>query len=141
MYGLREPSKRCIPKILRTGDVGLARRRHADWTAVFSAAPLVPPTLLRELFRAAGVHIYTEAGDVVYANAGMLGLSAASTGEKVLRLRGPTTLTDVFDGQDDPASPRSELKLNLKRHETRIFWCEPVEGSPKLPNSNGENHA
>jgi len=109
---------------LTTGAVGLARRRHADWTAVFSAAPLAPSALLRALFRDAGVHIYAEGNDVVYANAGMVALSASAAGDRTLRLPRPARLTDALSGETLACDARQGVTLAMRRHETRIFWVE-----------------
>lgn len=109
---------------LTTGAVGLARRRHADWTAVFSAAPLAPSALLRALFRDAGVHLYAEGNDVVYANAGMVALSASAAGERTLRLPRPARLTDALSGETLACDAHHTVTLPMKRHETRIFWTD-----------------
>jgi hypothetical protein len=46
---------------------GLVRKRVNGATAVFSAAPLMPAGLVRQLAADAGVHIYATGGEVIYA--------------------------------------------------------------------------
>ena len=107
---------------LRSDAVGLARKRHPEWTSVFSSAPCLPTNLLRELLRQAGVHIYAEGGDVIYANQSMLAISASSSGMKTLTLPRPGPLVDALDGTAIETDADGRATLALKRHETRIFW-------------------
>lgn len=107
---------------LRSDAVGLARKRHQGWTSVFSSAPCLPTSLLRELLRQAGVHVYAEGGDVIYANRSMLAISASSAGAKTLTLPRPGALVDVLDGTTLETDAGGRATLSLKRHETRIFW-------------------
>ncbi len=111
---------------LRSDAVGLARKRHQGWTSVFSSAPCLPSNLLRELFRQAGVHIYAEEGDVIYANRSMLAVSASSSGTKVLTLPKAGILVDALDGTSLKTDAEGRVTLALKRHETRIFWTGTV---------------
>ncbi|MGI5868277.1 MAG: hypothetical protein ACOX9C_02360 [Kiritimatiellia bacterium] len=109
---------------LRSGAVGLARKRHPEWTSVFSSAPCLPTNLLRELLRRAGVHIYAEDGDVIYANRSMLAVSSSSAGVKTLALPTVGTLVDALDGSTLESDAKGRVTLTLKRHETRIFWTD-----------------
>ncbi|HQK95714.1 MAG TPA: beta-galactosidase, partial [Armatimonadota bacterium] len=82
---------------------GLAARRFHAWTSVYSAAPALPTALLRRLAAAAGVHLYADAGDAVYANRSVLAVAFGSPGEKVIRLPHPATVTDLMTRQRIPA--------------------------------------
>ncbi len=109
---------------LHSGVVGFGSKNHADWTSVFSAAPAVPTDVLRAILKRAGVHIYTEAGDVVYANASMLACAASSSGKKEFKFPYVATLVDALDGTVLDLDDKNSFSLNMKRHETRIFWIK-----------------
>jgi len=108
---------------LHTGRVGFARRRHAEWTAIFSAPPHIPPAVLRAIFREAGVAIYADSNEVIYANQSLLVCCASSRGKKTLTIPGHPDLVDALSGERiRPVDGRHHLPM--KRHETRIFWRE-----------------
>lgn len=105
---------------LHANRVGFAMRQHADWTAVFSAAPCIPPAVLRAIFKEAGVAVYTDSNEVIHANRSMLVICASSRGEKVLTLPNQPELVDALTGERiRPVNGRHTLFM--KRHETRIF--------------------
>jgi hypothetical protein len=133
-YGWLEANKQVTPVLsvadplaeplgwLPSGAIGLARRRHAQWTSVFSSAPQMPTELLRRLCLDAGVHVYCSTGEVVYANRSLVVLVASSRGEKRLALPGGTALQDALTGERLPLDGDHACRLVMKRHETRLFW-------------------
>ena len=108
---------------LHADQVGFARRRHADWTAVFCAPPNIPSAVLRTLFKEAGVAIYADSNEVLYANRSMLVVCASSRGEKILVLPNQPELVDALTGER-LLPVKGKYALFMKRHETRIFWLE-----------------
>jgi len=76
---------------------GFALKEFAGWRSVYSAAPNLPSNLLRNIARWAGVHIYSDAGDVLYANKSFLGVHTLAGGRRVFKLPSRATATyDVF---------------------------------------------
>ena len=109
---------------LHSGRPGFATKKHKNWTSVYSAAPCLPTEVLRVLLKRAGVHVYTDGGDVIYANKSMLACVASSSGSKILRLPHVAILRDVFDGSVLIQDANNSISITMKRHETRIFWME-----------------
>ncbi len=66
-----------------------------DWTSVYVAAPNIPAPVLRGIARYAGVHLYSEAGDVLYAIRQLLAVHTLSGGPRRFRL--PARVETVFD--------------------------------------------
>ena len=62
---------------------GFAVKEFPDWRSVYSAAPNLPAPVLRGIARSAGVHIYSDAGDVLYANRSLVGVHTLSGGRRV----------------------------------------------------------
>ncbi len=86
--------------------------------------PLSPDAAaLREAFRGAGAHVWTEAGDVLSAGRGYVMLHAASDGEKTIRLPAASDVREIFG-----ASPRRravrEIVESMKLGETRVYSLE-----------------
>ncbi len=78
---------------------GLAIKQAGGMTSIFSAAPCPPPELLRNIFRHAGVHLYSDHADIVYANQRYVTLCCRKGGKKTLRLPRPVDVYDALDGR------------------------------------------
>jgi len=103
---------------------GLVVKARDGWTSIYSGAPIVPSSLLRGIAREAGVHIYSDADDVVVGNDRFLGLYAPKGGTRTVRLPWPATVVDALEGKTlaeqtaafDLELPRnSSVLLELKR--------------------------
>ncbi len=74
---------------------GFAVKTYPQWTSIYVAAPNIPAAVLRNMARFSGVHIYCEAGDVLYATPQLLGIHTVSGGPRTFRL--PQTVEEIFD--------------------------------------------
>jgi hypothetical protein len=113
-----------VPSLLEKGEprewAGLIASEGEDWTTVFSAAPNVPAELLRPIARHAGVHVYVDTGDEVWANASTLALHALSGGGKRIRLPQALDVRDVVSGER-LATNSTEFRVTMREGETRLF--------------------
>ncbi len=75
---------------------GLAVRQLKRWTSVYSSAGPLPPVLLRNLARFAGVHLYLDTDDVVYANRSFLGVTTNAGGQRTIRLPRACDVVEIF---------------------------------------------
>lgn len=93
--------KAAVLGMLRAGidKPGLAVKDMDGWRSIYSAAPIVPSALLRGIARAAGVHVYSDADDVVTANENFLCLYAPKGGTRTVRLPRRATVVDLLDGR------------------------------------------
>ena len=100
---------RCLP--------GLGVKELGAWRSVYSSVPNLPAQLLRGVARYAGVHLYNEAGDVLYALPQILAVHTGGGGPRTFRLPGPVEVVynlfedqvvaenaDTFETQLPPAS-------------------------------------
>ena len=99
---------------------GLIASESETWTTIFSAAPNVPAELLRPIARRAGVHLYVDTGDLVYANASVLALHAVTSGDKRVRLPQSADVLDL-NTQERLATNASEFRLAMPAGQTRLF--------------------
>lgn len=100
---------------------GFAVREFRDWRSVYSASPNLPASLLREIARWAGVHIYCGAGDVLYANKSLIGVHTLAGGARTIRLpRRAGTVVDVFTGRAI-ARDAAEIEVVLEPRSTALF--------------------
>ena len=103
---------------------GLAIKDVGGARVLFSAAGPLPAPLLRNIAREAGVHIYDDAGDVVYASRGLLAVHYASTGRRALRIPRGVRVRDAFTGRKR-STWRGKLKVDAQAGHTDIFRLEP----------------
>ena len=102
---------------------GLLVKKQQGWASVYSSAPVLPAALLRSIARAAGCHIYTDAGDVVYANRASLAIYAVGGGERTIRLRRAARVVDLLDGST-VSSGAASFNLRMTPNSARLFGVE-----------------
>ncbi|MCL4506303.1 MAG: hypothetical protein M1140_09815 [Chloroflexi bacterium] len=78
---------------------GFVIRATKEWTSVYSAAPNIPAGVLRELARHAGVHIYSESEDVMYADRHFIALHTVRAGAKTIRLPHQASVWEAYSGR------------------------------------------
>lgn len=99
---------------------GLVVKRLPGWTSVYSSAPVPPAALLRNLAKGAGVHIFVDSDDTVYANAGLLSLIVDEPGPRTVTFPKPVSLDDLFVGES-VAEQVTELKVDMPEKSTRLW--------------------
>ena len=103
---------------------GFAVKEFPDWRSVYSAAPNLPAPVLRGIARAAGVHIYSDAGDVLYANRSLVGVHSPAGGKRTIRLpRRARAVIDLFTGEI-VGRDTAEIGLTLPPRSTSLFRIE-----------------
>jgi hypothetical protein len=81
------------------------------WTSIYSSAPILPAALLRHIARTAGCHIYTDGGDVVYANREFIGIYSPAGGKRTIHLPRRSKVTDL-------------LRDKMLAHDAAVFSVE-----------------
>jgi hypothetical protein len=77
-------AKPWAPQFAVEGESAPVVRRGLTW---FATAPLTTGTAWREIFRAAGAHLYIETGDIIHAGGGLVLLHSKPGGKLSVRLR------------------------------------------------------
>ncbi|MFO7976297.1 MAG: hypothetical protein R6V12_16880 [Candidatus Hydrogenedentota bacterium] len=71
-----------------------------EWTSVYAPQPNLSGTVLHDLARKAGVHVYSDAQEPLYANAQFLAVHSLDGGDRTYRLpRKSTRVTELFSGR------------------------------------------
>jgi hypothetical protein len=104
---------------------GLVVKKMPGWTSIYSSAPILPAALLRNIARAAGCHIYSDAGDVVYANREFLGIYSPGGGHRTVRLPQRSIATDLLSSQV-LAQDASEFSVELPPNTTLLVNVKPA---------------
>ena len=104
---------------LRTFNPG---QESTEWTSIYSAVPNIPAPLLRGIARFAGVHLYSGAGDVLYATPNLLSVHTTSGGPRRFEL--PRRVEAVYDLFHDRmvTQDASFFKVNLPPASTALYF-------------------
>ena len=100
---------------------GFAAKELPAWRSVYSAAPNLPADVLRAIARWAGVHIYNDDGDVLYANRSFLGVHTLAGGERTIRLpRRAPGVADLLAGKVIDRNT-AEIRVVLEPRSTALY--------------------
>jgi hypothetical protein len=102
---------------------GLAVKKQQGWTSIYSAAPILPAALIRGIARAAGCHIYSDAGDVVSANGSFLSVYAPGGGSRTIHLPAAVKVVDLLDGRT-VSDKAKDFTLTLAPNQTALLSLE-----------------
>ena len=104
-----------------TNKVALAVKRNGTGTTVFCGTNRIPPELLQSFARAAGVHIYSDTTDNLFAGNDTLTIHSNRAGIKRIRLPAPVDVVDVFTGEV-LAEKADHCDVKMAAPTTRVFY-------------------
>ena len=101
-----------------------AVKKMPDWTSVYCSVPVLPPAVIRNIAREAGVHIYWDNDDFMAANNWLLWVCAASDGPRTIRLPKQADGRGRPDRRDDGEGHARQFEVDMKYGETRVWKLE-----------------
>jgi hypothetical protein len=100
----------------------MAAKEMDGWKSVWSAAPNPPAWLIRQVARWAGVHVYNDSNEALYANASFLTVSSNNdAGLRTLKLPRQTSVYELYD-QQRQWQDVSEFTVDMPRRHTSVFY-------------------
>lgn len=109
---------------------GMGVKEFEDWRSVYIAAPNVPAPVLRGIARYAGVHLFSEDGDVLYATQDLLSVHTLSGGVRKFRLPGrAATVYDLYN-RELVAQDTDQFEVNLQPASTALYYTGPEMDMP-----------
>ncbi len=103
------------------------KAQPGGWTALYSGLSVLPVPWYREIARFAGVHIYEESGDTLYASDSFLTISGDQAGRRTIALRRPHHVRDAFTGQ---VLTRNATRVEVMLEDKDSVVLELVAPSP-----------
>lgn len=99
------------------------RRRGAQgWATVYSAVPYLTPELMRAIARFAGVHIYRQTPDVLFANRHFVAIhTGARAATDILSLPRKSAVYEVFSGKRVSAGA-DRFALDVPTYSTALYY-------------------
>ncbi len=108
------------------GEVAAAVKRHENWTAVYLPTTLPPFPLMRNLVRAAGVHVYTDAPATLRSGGRFITVYCQNEEAKgTLELPVEFALFEVMTQQE--LAPVKSVEYNLRRGDSRLWFVGTPE--------------
>jgi len=107
--------------LLRTepgGLPGLAKATVGHSTAFYSCLPTLPPSILRQVYLDAGVHVYVDTDDCFYADAGWVAIHSGPAGPRTIRLPLPAHVRNARTGEEYTGT---EITLDMPAHHTEVL--------------------
>ena len=99
LFSIEDPQAIPLGHLEGRNEVVLARKRLRNWTSVYTLNPVLPAAFLRALARDAGVHLYNDRDDTLYASRSYLTLNADGAGKRALRFPKAVDLMDPITGE------------------------------------------
>jgi hypothetical protein len=109
-----------------------AENGHESWSSVYLATPDVPAPVLRGIARFAGVHLYNEDGDVLYATPDLLSVHSVSGGERIFKL--PETVEVIYDlfNEQVLATNASQFTVHIPPSSTQLYFTGKRSNLPDI---------
>ncbi|MFW6164169.1 MAG: hypothetical protein ACODAJ_15485, partial [Planctomycetota bacterium] len=110
-----------LARFAEGGGIAMALRRGAEATDLWIGSVTAPADLLRAVARRAGCHLYYDGDAVLYANRSFLCLHTHTGGGRILELRRPADVVEVFSGAR-LAREAGELADDIPPYSTRLYF-------------------
>ena len=111
---------------LPDGKAGLVIKPQPGWTAIYSAVPMLPASLLRRVARLGAVHSYIRTEDVVWASRDLLAVCVRRPGTRTIALPRAATVRDLYTGQEI-AKDTASFEADFGPQQTRVFVLERLK--------------
>jgi len=108
------------------GHVAAAAVGGCAGRSIYIGALTAPATLLRNILKAAGVHVYLDSDDVLLTDGQFLAVTASHEGHKTIRLPAPLRVLTV-PGNQVVAESADQIEIDLAHGETRLYRLAPPQ--------------
>lgn len=123
LFHSSDPEAIALGMLGSIGKVGFCVKRSHDWTSIFVATPYVSKDVLRNIAKFAGVHLYTDCGDLVYSNEHFLAICPRVDGKRAIRLPKPKGVTDLWTNERVVETTKG-FEMDLKANRTYMYLLE-----------------
>jgi hypothetical protein len=107
-----------------SGKPALVRKAMDRWESIYSLSPVLSPSVVRALGKSAGVHVFNDRDDTLYANDSFICINASSAGGREIYLPRESNVYEAISGERWYEGVKS-FETSLMEGETQIFRYEP----------------
>ena len=119
LYAADDEAK-TLARLLENGDPALSVKECDGYTSIYSATRYLSSEVLRSIARIAGVHLYLENDDVVYACDRFLTVHSSRTEKKHIKLPRAASAYEVYE-EKYYCHGEKEFFCDMKYGETKTF--------------------
>lgn len=123
VFSSEDPEAEVLGHLTANARPGLVRKEIGDWTSIFYATVGMPPTLLRNIARSAGIHVYLDTNDAIDTDGQWACIHAKASGTKTLRLPGPRRIVDAFS-EKVLSEKAAEITISMNVGQTVLVRLE-----------------
>jgi hypothetical protein len=103
-----------------SGKPVLAAKKMDGWISLYSVTASLPAEIYRQLAKSAGVHIYNDRDDTLYANSGYLTIHANGKGVRTIKFPWPTRIFNAVT-EESMAANTDTLTYDFEDGETLML--------------------
>lgn len=118
-----DPDVKVLGSLPAVKKPGFVVKELEDWTSIYVSAPMISKAILRNIAKFAGVHVYVESGDLVYANKHFLAVYPRIGGHKVVHLPEPRRITDLWN-DELIAEKTDEFEAKMNANTAYMYLLE-----------------
>jgi hypothetical protein len=130
LFFIEDPTARVLGQVvlsLGRCKPGLGVKEMPGWRSVWSATPDLPAAVLRGIARWAGVHLFSEAGDVLYNTRNLLAVHTVGGGPRTFRFPARAQVVrELFSGRTVARNVDS-FDVTLAPATTELYYFGPEE--------------
>ena len=123
LLSANDPDAEVLGVFLDSERDAIVRKQNDGFTSIYAATKSLSAEVVRAIARAAGCHIYTSSGDVLYAGRRFLTHHASFGGEKVVCLPKAARVTEVYEDVCY-GDALTEIRFRSRKGETKTFRIE-----------------
>ncbi len=110
------------------GPCQVERKLRDGWTSILASTPCIPSMELRSVARQAGVHIYSDQPDALYASENLLAVHTdGKGGRRTFSLPRPARVVELFSGRELTREPVAEFSDELPPFATHLYHLIPPD--------------
>ncbi len=107
-------------RFLTSGKPAISVKKCDGFTSIFYGAKHIAAQTMRNIAKGAGCHIYSDSGDVLFANRNYITFHASSEGTKTIELPAKCKAVEVYENKCY-CENSDKIVFDIKTGETRMF--------------------
>ena len=128
LFHAKDPDARTLGQVVYSMGrckPGFVLKDFQDWRSIWLASPDIPAPVLRGIARHAGVHLYSDAGDVLHASKHLLSIHTVAGGPRTFKLPQQAEVVFVLYHDRILAENATEFCDDLAPASSALYYAGP----------------
>jgi len=119
-FAVVDENAQTVASFVQSGKVGVAVKHEKDYTVYYSAVGNLHASILQDIARQAGVHIYTDSGIATFINSSFFGIYNTKDDQTVITMQKDGEYKEIFSGKVYKTENRI-IKLPTKNQPAQML--------------------